>query len=864
MTTPMRRQYLQLKKQFPDAILLFRLGDFYETFDRDAQIVSQVCDIVLTSRPVGKNARVPLAGVPHHAVEGYIAKLIHAGYKVAIAEQSDETTHSGLMIRAVTEVITPGTVLEPSLLETTRNNYLAAVIVEKDRAGIAYTDITTGEFATTQIARSDPISVVIRELDRLHPVECLVPDTDDNFLKYLEASNEQGVHFSPYEDWHFELDNARTALLEQFGVASLEGYGCDHLPLAIQAAGAVVQYLRETRKAVLRQMSLTTYSLDDFMILDPTTRRNLELIQTIRERKAKGALLGVLDLTATPMGSRLLKQWLNRPLLDLARLNARLDAVDTFYRDTATRAHARSILKTLGDMERLANRAAQQIATPRDLLSLQEALQGISELKRVLGGLPESVSALRQAVRDLDACEEVVLLVQQAISPDATARPGAGGIIAAGFSAELDNLRSAAHQAKEWISQLERVERKRTGIKNLRVGYNKVFGYYIEISKAQLKYAPSDYIRKQTLVNAERFITPELKEKEALVLSAEERLIELEMQIYRQVCEQVASYGNRMLRTARAAAELDCYISFAEVAASNRYVRPNLNEGDRIEIIAGRHPVVEQMLGPENFVPNSIVLGPEEKILVITGPNMAGKSTILRSCALIVLMAQIGSFVPADAATIGLVDRIFTRVGAQDDIAAGQSTFMVEMVEVANILNNATSKSLLILDEVGRGTSTYDGISLAWAVVEYIHNHPRLRAKTLFATHYHELTALENILPYVRNYNVAVQEEGDRIVFLHKLVPGSADRSYGIHVAQLAGLPKPVIHRAEEILEQLERQSDGTTIQSGKVRQAQQLPLFSAKSRVLADLESLDVMSMTPLEALNKLFELQQKARKEG
>ncbi len=857
MTTPVRQQYLQIKKQYPNAIVFFRLGDFYETFDEDAKIVSEVCDIVLTSRPVGHNTRVPLAGVPYHAVEGYVARLIAAGYKVAIVEQSAENGTKGLMSREVTEVITPGTVVEPTLLEAKRNNYLAAVIIEGERAGIAYADITTGEFATTQVSHANPTDIVSRELDRLRPAECLIPDGDTALLAKEES---WGITFSPYDSWRFELENARRVLLEHWQVSSLEGYGCAHLPLAIQAAGAIVQYLGETRKSALSQLTqLTTYSLDTFMVLDPSTRRNLELTQTIREGKTEGALLGVLDRTMTPMGSRMLRRWLNQPLLDLAALQARLDAVQALYGDAALRTSLRATLKAIGDLERLANRAAQQIATPRDLCHLRAALERVPDLAAKAGALHESSLAA-----DLDPCEAVVTLLAQAIPADAPATPGAGGAIALGFAPELDNLRAAAQDAKQWIAGLEEQERQRTGIKNLKVGYNKVFGYYIEVTQGQLGRVPPDYIRKQTLVNAERFITPDLKEKEALILTAQERLAELEAQVYRQVCEQVASHATRMLRTARAAAELDVYAALAEVAVNNRYVRPVLNMEERIEIRAGRHPVVELALGAGAFVPNDISITPEEKVLIITGPNMAGKSTILRQVALIVLMAQIGSFVPADSATIGLVDRIFTRVGAQDDISAGQSTFMVEMVEVANILNNATSHSLLILDEVGRGTSTYDGISIAWAVVEYIHNHPRLRAKTLFATHYHELCELANILPRVRNYNVAVVEEGERVVFLHRLLPGGADRSYGIHVAQLAGLPRTVLHRAEEILAELESSASAGPVAPRRIIKVQQLPLLPTKSQVLADLEKLDVMSMSPLEAINKLYELQQRAKKEG
>ena len=862
MTTPMRRQYLQIKKQFPDAILFFRLGDFYETFDGDAEIVAQVCDIVLTSRPVGKDMRVPLAGVPYHAVDGYVAKLINAGYKVAIAEQSGESGR-GLMTREVSSVVTPGTVTEPTLLDSRTNNYLAAVLIEGDGAGVAYADITTGEFVTTQIPGPAHLATVLQELDRIRPAECLVPQaTGDKLGASLNGSG-RDVRISVYDAWRFELDTAREALLSHLGVATLEGFGCAHLPLAVRAAGAIVQYIGENQRGVTHQLpSLTTYALGDFMVLDAATRRNLELLQTIREGRSDGALLGVLDRTLTPMGGRLLRRWISQPLLDMDKLAARQEAVEGFFMDTARREAARALLKMVGDLERLAQRASLQRAMPRELGALRDALRVIPELRQVIECVRPARAPLDAVAESMDERPEVVSLLTAALTEEPPVRLDPGRVIARGFSAELDSVALAATNAKEWISRLEETERARTGIRNLKVGYNKVFGYYIEISKANLTKAPTEYVRKQTLVNAERYITPELKEKETLILNAQERLLELETRIYGQVCAQVAGHASHLMVTAHAVAALDAYVSLAEVAARNNYIRPELVEGDIVDIRTGRHPVVELALGPSTFVPNDVHLDVEQRILIITGPNMAGKSTILRQIALIVLMAQMGSFVPADSATIGVIDRIFTRVGAQDDIGAGQSTFMVEMVEVANILNNATSRSLLILDEVGRGTSTYDGISLAWATVEHIHNHPRLQAKTLFATHYHELTELAEILPRVHNFNVAVAEMEGKVVFLHRLAPGSADRSYGIHVAQLAGLPRSVIHRAEEILEELEEQSPSAR-SSPRHSQAgvQQLSLFVPESPLLEELRKIDILSLTPLEAITRLFELQQKAK---
>ncbi len=858
MTTPMRKQYLEIKKRYPDAIVLFRLGDFYETFDEDAKVVAQVCDIVLTSRPVTKGQRVPLAGVPHHAVDSYIAKLITAGHKVAIAEQVGAEPVKGLMAREVRRVITPGTVVEPELLEERRNNYLASLTIEGDKAGLAHVDITTGEFSTTQLDDADVLRLAWQELARLQPAECLVPE---NQLRIDDSYEQSVTHFTPYEEWRFEVGNARRALLDHFGVATLDGYACERLPLAVSAAGAIVQYLSETQMAALDQLdSLSTYSTNSFMMLDPATRRNLELTQTIRGQRTEGSLLGVLDATVTPMGARLMRKWLSEPLLDVERLTRRLDAVEALYQEGPTRAQLRGSLKGLRDLERLSNRVVQGIVGPRELIALKEGLLVVPSIAGLLEGSAAGQSALAGSVAQLDACEEVAGLIDQAIAEEAPATVSSGGVIAPGFSAELDSVTTSAREAREWVAGLEKQERERTGIKSLKVGYNKVFGYYLEVTKPNLERVPEDYIRKQTLVNSERFITPELKEYETLILNAQERSADLESTIFKQVCQQLAENSARIMATARALARVDVYAALAEVAALNNYVRPVLIDGDPIEIVAGRHPVVEFTQREEPFVPNDLHLEPQEgQIIVLTGPNMSGKSTYLRQVALIVLMAQMGSFVPADEATIGVVDRIFTRIGAQDEISAGQSTFMVEMVETANILHHATDRSLLVLDEIGRGTSTYDGISIAWAVVEHVHNHPRLRAKTLFATHYHELTELAEVLPRVRNYNVAVAEHGDKVVFLRKIVPGGADRSYGIHVAELAGLPKAVIRRAEDILEELEQGASRSPRGVPGKEGGEQWPLFTMGPHpVLEQVKKLDLTTMTPLEALNKLYELQQ------
>ncbi|HET7091551.1 MAG TPA: DNA mismatch repair protein MutS [Anaerolineae bacterium] len=840
--TPIRKQYLALKNQYPDTILFFRLGDFYETFDADAETVARELDIVLTSRPVGKGQRVPLAGVPHHAVDRYLAQLIEKGFRVAVAEQmADPSAVTGIVPREVTRVVTPGTILDPEMLDEKRANYLAAWVEHDGRVGLAHCDITTGEFAVAQV---DSNAAALQELLRIAPRECLHPQSQS-----APAQASAAIHFTPLPDWKFEAANARQALLDHFDVATLAGFGIDGQSLAIRAAGAICQYLRETQPGALAQLSsLRSYSTGRFMALDPATRRNLELTETIRERKTQGSLLGVLDATRTAMGGRLLRAHISQPLLDRAELEARLDQVQAFFGDALTRAKARETLKGMPDLERAVGRVVGGSAAPRDMVAIRRALELVPELQESISNLQSPISNLQ-----IDPCADVLAMLQAAIADEPTTPPG---LIRPGYSAELDGILSASRNAKEWVAGLEKTERQRTGIHTLKVGYNKVFGYYIEVTNANRDAVPDNYIRKQTLTNAERYITPELKEYETLILNAGERLVEVENRLFKEICAQVSSRARALRMAAQAIAQIDVASALAEVAALNAYVRPELIDADEIDIVAGRHPVVERTLSETRFVPNDLKLGADTRILIITGPNMSGKSTFLRQAALIALMAQIGSFVPAEQARVGLVDRIFTRIGAQDEIAAGQSTFMVEMVETANILHHASARSLIVLDEIGRGTSTYDGLSIAWAVVEYVHNHPRLKSKTLFATHYHELIALAETLPHVRNVNVAVAEEGDRVVFLHKIVEGGADRSYGIHVAQLAGLPKPVVHRAEEILQQLEQGDPAHAPVSG----VQQLSLFATESPALEELKSIDVDALSPLEALTKLYELKKKA----
>ncbi len=1283
--TPIRRQYLELKRQYPNAILFFRLGDFYETFDEDAEIVSRELDIVLTSRNVAKGVRVPMAGIPYHAVEGYLAKLIAKGYHVAIAEQIGEPG-KGLMRREVVRVVTPGTVVEPNLVPSERNNYLVAVVVEERRAGIAYADITTGEFAATELTGPDLAGTVRAELLRLRPAEILHPEG------WTPPPDAPG-HPTAWPAWRFEAARCEETLRDHFDVAALDGFGLRGKPLAIGAAGAIIQYLRETQPAALPLLTgLNTYSLHEFMVLDAATRRNLELTETLRDGSVQGSLLGVLDRTVTPMGKRLLRQWVSKPLLDVQRIRRRQEGVAFFFERPLVRAEVRQALRRIGDLERLTNRVASGTAQPRDLVALRETLRHIPPL---LQALPqEAQEPLAEVLQSLDPCAEALDLLERAIADDPPATLQNIGVIRPGFSPELDQVVRDSQHARDYIANLEKVERQRTGIKNLKVGYNKVFGYYIEVTKANAHLVPKHYIRKQTLVNAERYITPEMKEYEALVLNAEERIREIEGRLFKGICAELSRWAARLRRTARAIARLDVLAALAEAAVEGDYTRPEVVDEDVLEIRDGRHPVVERTLEGERFVPNDTVFEEGERIRILTGPNMAGKcvtgdtwvfteqgprpiadlqppsapqgafaplglavrapqgmrlathfytggktptvrittrlgfvlegtpdhkvwvrfpdgtegwqrlgelapgdvvalaygfdlwgqevalhtpqaralrrgkryrlperltedlayllgllvgdgtltypyavvfttgdeylaqtfkrivaqtfgyrvgtkangkdhfvtskqirvflaelglgyhaaaekevpkvilqaprpmviaflqglfdadgyvstrygnvrfsttstrlarqvqvlllnlgilaslhpkptsrrlsyrlsidgeqairfhqtvgfrlprkraraalastirrpnvggipylapllrriqqrivstpnktqplkaaktinsvfysylprgrnpsyaklaqlvaychengvdcveierllhqryfydtvaqvepgeaevfdlsvaqehayiangfvshnSTYLRQVALIVLMAQMGSFVPARKARIGVVDRIFTRIGAQDEIHAGQSTFMVEMIETANILHHATPRSLLILDEIGRGTSTYDGLAIAWAVVEYIHNHPKLRSKTLFATHYHELTQLADLLPGVRNYNVAVSEAEGKVVFLHKIVPGGADRSYGIHVAQLAGLPKPVIQRANEILRELEATSGRAVRLTPET--PRQLALFPETNPLVEELKRLDINNLTPIEALNRLYEWQRR-----
>lgn len=853
--TPIRRQYIRIKQRYAEAVLLFRLGDFYETFDDDAALLANELDIVLTSRSMGKGERVPMAGIPAHALDSYLPRLIKKGHRVAICEQLTEPTHSkGIVERDVVRVVSPGTVLESSMLEQGVNNYLVALVVDDETAGLAYIDITTGEFQVTELN----VDGVKAELHRLSPAEILLPDSWNGDLGLDQ------VAISTLDTGSFRTDSARSILLEHFGVQSLESFGCDEMTMGIGAAGAVLGYLQGSHKSVVTSVSsLSPYNTSTFMALDPQTRRNLELFKSGRWGTGDNSLLSVLDFTKTPMGSRVLRRWVGQPLLKLGDLQGRQDKVEFFFSDFASRERTRECLSHISDLERIVGRNLIGRATPRDLLALKQSLEAAVDLSNVLQ--ETQTTSIDRLDGLLGNWEDLIVLICEAIEPDPQGGVGDGRVIRHGYSDDLDNVRAAASDARAFIAGLEQKERETTGIKSLKVGYNRVFGYYIEVSNSYLERVPERYVRRQTLVNGERFITTELKECESLVLNARERIQELEKGAYQQICGQVSENSKSMIILANGLAEIDAVASLAEAAFRHGYVRPDLSEDGPLEIKEGRHPIVEQMIPTGSFVPNDIYLNCDDvQLMLITGPNMSGKSTFIRQVGLIVLMAQIGSFVPAESASVGLVDRIFTRVGLQDDLATGQSTFMVEMVETAAILNQATKRSLIVLDEIGRGTSTYDGLSIAQAVAEYVHNHPSLGCKTLFATHYHELTELASVLPRVRNHTVAVSEDGKELLFLHRIIPGSADKSYGVHAAQLAGLPTSVIHRAWQILDHLEDSSKVQIVNGSRAERSnmnKQISFFSPSSPLLQDLIHIDINEMTPLDALNHLYRLQVKAK---
>jgi DNA mismatch repair protein MutS len=856
MTTPIRRQYLDVKRRFPNAIVFFRLGDFYETFDDDAKLVAQELDITLTSKPMGKDLRVPLAGVPHHALQAHLKKLVGRGYKVAICEQLDlagSTQGTGkakragreLVAREVTRVVTPGTVVEEELLGGAANNYLAAVAPGGEKHGLSFVDITTGEFSVTEVDDSD----LAVELARLAPAEVLLPEGADLPAPYESPR-------TPLDTRLFNADEAGERLREHFKVASLEGYGLRGLPHATAAAGAVLAYLADNQKAALANVrDLTVYNPARYLVLDPSARRHLELFASTREGGRRGTLLETLDATRTAMGSRTLTRWLGQPLVDVAAIDARLDRVQAFFDDAFQRGAVRDQLREMPDLERVVGRIVAGAAMPRDLAALRRGLDSYP-------GLIEACNGGYGSKSEAAARDEASALLRVALADDPAPLVGDGGVIREGFSPELDEARNLTGDARKALAELEAEERDRSGIRGLRVAYNRVFGYYIEVSKANQALVPDDYQRKQTLVNAERFTTPRLKELEERILGARETIGELENALFRRVCAQLAASSEALTSLARTVAEIDVHSALAETAARNGYVRPLVDDSERLEVRDGRHPVVERSLGDGRFVPNDTLLDSAgAQVVVLTGPNMAGKSTYLRQVALIVLLAQAGSFVPAASARIGVVDRIFTRIGAQDDLARGESTFMVEMLETAAILRGATRRSLVLFDEVGRGTSTYDGLAIARAVVEYLHARPESAARTLFATHYHEMTSLAESLPRVRNQSVAVTEQDGDVVFLHRIVDGGADRSYGIHVAELAGMPTPVIDRARAVLATLEAAAKDAPSQ--RAAPTPQLPLLTpqAPSELESELAALDLDALTPLQALTRLYELKARLR---
>jgi DNA mismatch repair protein MutS len=859
-TTPMLDQYLSIKQNYPDSILLFRLGDFYETFNEDAKIAADVLNITLTKKHAGRNQVLPLAGIPYHAAEGYIAKLIKAGYRVAVCEQvEDPKKAKGIVKRAVTRVVSAGTVVENAYLEEKSHNFLAAVAHEKGRYGLAHIDLSTGHFFTTELYGMQALT---SELARVNPAELLAPPPEQlDLFSGLEMA-QWSSRVSVRNEWEFEYDASRRRLIEQFRVTDLDGFGLRDKRLAVAAAGAVISYLQETQQQIVEHLNhVKTYSPADYMILDETTQRSLELVHNAHDGSRNGTLIEVIDKTLSSMGGRMLYRWLLQPLRDEKKINKRLDAVEIFGNTADVREEIRTQLKNIPDLERIISRICCGLANPRDLSALRAALQRLPQIRRYMNEVPE----LAELMKALPEAAGIRDLLDKSISDEPPATLRDTGIIRDGYDTEIDELRLIRRDAKRFLAEIQEREIQRTGIKNLKIKYNKVFGYYLEVTKSYIDQVPDDFIRKQTLVNAERFITPELKEKEEQILTAEDRQLERELVLFEEIRVKLASEADLIQGIADTLATIDVYCAFAELAITKNYIRPRMTDGGQMEIKDGRHPVLDATLLEHRFVPNDLRFNSnDQQIIIITGPNMAGKSTYIRQAALITLMAHIGCFVPARSAVIPIVDRIFTRVGAMDRLARGQSTFLVEMAETANILHHSTDRSLVILDEIGRGTSTYDGISIAWAVIEYLHNKKGIRPMTLFATHYHELTDLENRLERVRNFNVAVLEKEEGITFLYKIVPGGTDHSYGIHAAELAGVPDEVVTRAWEVLEQLESNRDGNgtgKVETGGISQSGQagdpsiqLTLFEVTEHPMVNaIKKLDLNEVTPIDALNMI-----------
>lgn len=872
--TPMMKQYMETKSQYQDCILFYRLGDFYEMFFDDAITASRELEITLTGKNCGLEERAPMCGVPYHAVDSYLNRLVSKGYKVAICEQvEDPKTAKGIVKREVIRIVTPGTNLNTQALDETKNNYIMCIVYIADRYGVSIADISTGDYFVTEIPDS---SGLMDEIYRFSPSEIICNEAF--YMSGLDLDNLKsrfGITINSLDSWYFDDAVCKEKLLEHFKVSSFTGLGLADYDCGIISAGALLQYLLETQKNSLSNLThITPYVSGKYMMLDSSTRRNLELCETLREKQKRGSLLWVLDKTKTAMGARTMRKFVEQPLIDKPSILKRLDAVQELKEQAITREEIREYLTPVYDLERLITRITYGSANPRDLMAFAGSIEMLPPVRLLLGDMQSEL--LREICGEIDPLEDLCTLIKNSIQEDPPLAMKEGNIIRDGYNEEVDKLRRAKSDGKDWLAKLENDEREKTGIKNLRIRYNKVFGYYLEVTNSYKDLVPDYYTRKQTLANAERYITPELKELEDMILGAEDKLYALEYELYTEVRDKIGAEVERIQKTAKAVGHLDVFASLALVAEQNNYVRPKINEKGIIDIKEGRHPVVEKMIPNDMFIPNDTYLDDKKhRISIITGPNMAGKSTYMRQTALIALMAQIGSFVPAKSANIGISDRIFTRVGASDDLASGQSTFMVEMTEVANILRNATSKSLLILDEIGRGTSTFDGLSIAWAVVEYISDSRLLGAKTLFATHYHELTELEGKIDNVNNYCIAVKEKGDDIVFLRKIVNGGADKSYGIQVAKLAGVPDIVINRAKEIVEELSDEDitarvseiaakDKVTKKKPKVKKYDevdiaQMSLFDTvkDDDVLEELKNLDVGNMTPIDALNTIYRLQ-------
>lgn len=870
--TPMMKQYMETKTQYQDCILFYRLGDFYEMFFEDALTASKELEITLTGKNCGLEERAPMCGVPYHAVDSYLTKLVARGYKVAICEQvEDPKLAKGIVKREVVRIVTPGTNLNMQALEESQNNYLMCIVSLSDKIGVSVIDITTGDFYVTEVLDNKKL---LDEINKFAPSEIICNDgffVSGIDLEDLKARLRLAIYH--LDSWYFDDETCRKLLLKHFKVNTLTALGIDDFPAGQIAAGAVLQYLYNTQKDSLTHIAhINPYIASKYMLLDSSTRRNLELVETLREKQKRGSLLWVLDKTKTAMGARMLRNYVEQPLVEKQDIQDRLDAIEELNQNMVCRDELREYLNPIYDLERLLGKISYKTANPRDLIAFKNSLEMLPHIKTVLDTFHKPL--LEKIQNDLDALDDIYHLIEKAVVDEPPIAIKEGGIIKDGFHENVDHLRQAKTQGKTWLAELENEDRERTGIKNLKVKFNKVFGYYFEVTNSYKELVPQDYIRKQTLANAERYTTPKLKELEDTILNAEDKLYSLEYELYCSVRDEIGHAVERIQKTAKAVARLDVFTSLAYVAERNNYVRPSLNDKGVIHIKDGRHPVVEKMISNDMFISNDTFLdGDKHLISVITGPNMAGKSTYMRQSALIVLMTQIGSFVPAKSADIGIVDRIFTRVGASDDLASGQSTFMVEMNEVANILRNATSNSLLILDEIGRGTSTFDGLSIAWAVVEHISNKRLLGAKTLFATHYHELTELEGKMHNVNNYCIAVKEKGDDIVFLRKIVKGGADKSYGIQVAKLAGVPDMVIDRAKEIAAQIndnditekvqmisvDTRTDKKKAKSYDQVDLEQMSLFDTvkDEDVIQELLGIDISNLTPLDALNTLYKLQ-------